>query len=297
MPGRSFFSDNYRYGFNGMEKDDEVAGSGNSYTAEFWQYDSRLGRRWNIDPVDQISISNYAAFRNNPIFFIDPFGNKAGDFYSQSGKYLGTDGENDGKVFVVTDRDEARNIKKTNRKDGVTSVDAVSSAVELPSKTIRSEMTKSVGMDKENPFREYGGVFGVDSDGNEKLIWANPGDEADPSKVGEATINVFDAANPSEQGSLTGIQGTFHTHPSGTVTESPKLDMSSSSTIGGTNTTYKFLQVPSGRDVKNSSNRAQQGLVTGNSYVIGTRSKTVEIYNGSGVQATFPLGKWGEVGK
>jgi hypothetical protein len=45
-------------------------------TAEFWEYDTRLGRRWNLDPVDQISISNYVAFRNNPIFYIDPNGDE-----------------------------------------------------------------------------------------------------------------------------------------------------------------------------------------------------------------------------
>ena len=47
---------------------------GNSYTAEFWQYDPRLGRRWNIDPKSNPSISSYAAFENNPIFYIDPKG-------------------------------------------------------------------------------------------------------------------------------------------------------------------------------------------------------------------------------
>ena len=54
-----------------MEKDDEVSGSGNSYTAEFWQYDSRLGRRWNLDPKPNPSISNYATFANNPIMYTD----------------------------------------------------------------------------------------------------------------------------------------------------------------------------------------------------------------------------------
>ncbi|WMJ74875.1 hypothetical protein RCC89_17155 [Cytophagaceae bacterium ABcell3] len=29
MPGRNYSSQDYRYGFNGMEKDDEVKGSGN----------------------------------------------------------------------------------------------------------------------------------------------------------------------------------------------------------------------------------------------------------------------------
>ena len=57
-----------------MEKDDEIAGSGNSYTAEYWQYDSRLGRRWNVDPVIKYHESSYAAFANNPIWFIDPSG-------------------------------------------------------------------------------------------------------------------------------------------------------------------------------------------------------------------------------
>lgn len=65
----------HRYGFNGMEKDDEVAGHGSSYTAQFWQYDSRLGRRWNIDPVIFPSESPYASFRNNPIVLNDPKGN------------------------------------------------------------------------------------------------------------------------------------------------------------------------------------------------------------------------------
>jgi Lipase (class 3) len=45
-------------------------------TAEFWQYDSRLGRRWNVDPVPDISISSYATFFNNPIWNIDKLGDR-----------------------------------------------------------------------------------------------------------------------------------------------------------------------------------------------------------------------------
>jgi hypothetical protein len=33
----------YRYRFNGQEGDDEIAGIGNIMTAEFWEYDTRLG--------------------------------------------------------------------------------------------------------------------------------------------------------------------------------------------------------------------------------------------------------------
>lgn len=64
----------YRFGFNGQEKDDEVVGTGNLYTAEFWEYDARLGRRWNIDPVDKPWMSPYHAFSNSPIWKVDPNG-------------------------------------------------------------------------------------------------------------------------------------------------------------------------------------------------------------------------------
>ncbi len=74
MPGRSYNSAGYRYGFNGQQKDDEVYGSGNINTAEFWQYDTRLGRRWNVDPVVKPWESGYATFYNNPIAVIDPLG-------------------------------------------------------------------------------------------------------------------------------------------------------------------------------------------------------------------------------
>ncbi len=67
-------SSNYRYGFNGQEKDNEVAGVGNSMTAEFWQYDSRLGRRFNRDPKPNALTSEYACFANNPIWYSDPLG-------------------------------------------------------------------------------------------------------------------------------------------------------------------------------------------------------------------------------
>ena len=74
MPGRSFSSLDYRYGFNGQEKIDEISGSGNHYTAEYWEYDPRTGRRWNRDPIVKAHESPYAAFGNNPIWFIDPLG-------------------------------------------------------------------------------------------------------------------------------------------------------------------------------------------------------------------------------
>lgn len=66
----------YRYAFNGMEKDDEVKGRGNSYDFGARMYDSRLGRWLTIDPLagKYPSISPYVFVANSPIIFIDPDG-------------------------------------------------------------------------------------------------------------------------------------------------------------------------------------------------------------------------------
>jgi hypothetical protein len=65
-----------------------VAGNGNSYTAEYWQYDSRLGRRWNLDPKPNPSISYYACFGNNPILITDINGDTTYKF-NLKGEYIG----------------------------------------------------------------------------------------------------------------------------------------------------------------------------------------------------------------
>ena len=74
IAGRGYSSEAYRFGFNTQEKTDEIAGPGNHNTATFWECDSRLGRRWNLDPKPQIGTSDYVIFRNNPIGFTDVLG-------------------------------------------------------------------------------------------------------------------------------------------------------------------------------------------------------------------------------
>jgi RHS repeat-associated protein len=64
------------YGFQGQEMDDEIKGEGNSYTTEFRQYDTRLGRWLSLDPLAMkyADISPYASYINNPILFEDKNG-------------------------------------------------------------------------------------------------------------------------------------------------------------------------------------------------------------------------------
>lgn len=63
----------YRFGFNGVEKNDEIKGSGNSISFKYRIYDSRLGRFLSVDPLfrDYPWNSTYAFAENDVIRAID----------------------------------------------------------------------------------------------------------------------------------------------------------------------------------------------------------------------------------
>lgn len=83
LPGRNYSSDSYRFGFNGMEKDDEMHGAtGTSYDFGARLYDTRVGRWLSIDPLagQFPTVSPYLFAFNSPIYMIDEHG-KSGRAY------------------------------------------------------------------------------------------------------------------------------------------------------------------------------------------------------------------------
>jgi len=156
----------YRYGFNSQEKDDEIYGTGNSYTAEYWQYDARLGRRWNLDPVVKPWESGYAALSCSPIVFVDPNGDA--DYYTASGKWIGTDGKNDNEIFVVCDRKLIKDVKNTSKQGNYYEVDIQSdrSVLRIPPQNVRE---KAIEQYKETYKNGY--ETGGHSHGSEVTIW------------------------------------------------------------------------------------------------------------------------------
>jgi RHS repeat-associated protein len=73
-PGRVYQAEQYRYSFNGQEREHEITGSPSHSSAEYWMYDSRIARRWEIDPVFISELSPYSTYNLNPIRFNDPKG-------------------------------------------------------------------------------------------------------------------------------------------------------------------------------------------------------------------------------
>ncbi len=79
LEGREFTlagAEDYRYGYQGSEKDDEIKGSGNSYDFGARMYDSRVGRWLTLDPLasEYPHQSDYAFVSNCPILKLDPNG-------------------------------------------------------------------------------------------------------------------------------------------------------------------------------------------------------------------------------
>jgi len=93
----------YRFGMNTQEKDDEIYGKGNASSAEFWEYDTRLGRRWNLDPINRIWESRYSVFGNCPITNIDIKGNVWGN-----GKQMA-------KNYEKSVQDKKANLENANK--------------------------------------------------------------------------------------------------------------------------------------------------------------------------------------
>ena len=51
MPNRNGSTGEYRYGFQGQEKDDEIKGDGNSINYKYRMHDPRTGRFYSVDPL------------------------------------------------------------------------------------------------------------------------------------------------------------------------------------------------------------------------------------------------------
>jgi RHS repeat-associated protein len=270
-------------------------------------YSSSQGRFTSVDPLmasgnagSPQSWNRYSYCFNNPLRFTDPTGMLAGDFYDEEGKRLGTDGRNDGKVYVVTNESEAKQVRATDKKGGTTQLSAVGSAVELPSFDVRQAIGAAVERsnsptsdDKKGGFHEEGITYGTNASGAEQIIVASPGAASNPQTDSHASIALSNFANKADQGALVSVGGTAHVHPKGeiTVTTGPAA-RPGVTVIGGTvtTTTFNFVQAPSARDIQNA--------IPGQTNVVaGARDKKAYIYDNTGVRATMPLKHFLGIGK
>src|SRR6266852_5120103 len=120
--------------------------------------------------------------------------------------------------------------------------------------------------DKRGGFHEEGGQWIVTADGKIVPVPAKPG-PANPKIEGGAHVVPSDAVSPSLKDNAVDLGGTWHVHPSGTLTEEK----------GNARNTKNFNQPPSAKDIKEAG--------SGMNIVVGARDKMMYFYNNSGLIA------------
>ncbi|MCH2200197.1 MAG: hypothetical protein MK081_15595 [Flavobacteriales bacterium] len=104
MPGRTFAQEDYRYGFQGQETDDELKGEGNSVNYKYRMHDARIGRFLSLDPLapDYPHNSPYAFSENRVVDGVELEGLEfANAVRVRNGEYL------DGEVITALETDDA----------------------------------------------------------------------------------------------------------------------------------------------------------------------------------------------
>ncbi len=76
MPGRNFNEGEYRFGFNGKERDDSWFGTGTIYDYGFRIYDARIGKFLSVDPLTKSypMLTPYQFASNTPLMGVDKDG-------------------------------------------------------------------------------------------------------------------------------------------------------------------------------------------------------------------------------
>lgn len=122
QPGRNWNSDQYRFGFNGKENDNEVKGIGNQQDYGMRIYDPRLGRFLSADPLivkmgKYPELTPYQFASNTPIQAIDMDGLEA--YFTSAGKFdrWGSIKGADAPVIII---EKAGDVNGTTLKNNAT---------------------------------------------------------------------------------------------------------------------------------------------------------------------------------
>ena len=221
LPGGAYASiGNYGYGYNGMEKDDELKGSGKTYTTKFRQASTVEGTWWGRDPLEMSMPyqSPYILMSGNPIARIDPNGDA--DYYSQDGDKVGSNDPSDENNYLLVEESDVE-LAENGDFDNFTgkiitfpideNIKAIESAVHRV-----SEPTKD---DEKGGYHEEAVMLGTNTDNGENIVVnMKPGPYVDISK-GE--VGHVDIINPIEAdkekfdylwANLNNIFGVCHIH-------------------------------------------------------------------------------------
>ncbi len=213
------------------------------------------------------SLSPYVYCANNPVKLVDPNGEEIGNYYDVFGHLLGSDGNDDKKIYLVSDQ---QGVSKD--KQGNIVVNNSESVHELPDKKTRNQIIAQLkSNNSKDPNSESGGCYGGP--------WSPENQGVENYHVEWGETNHYDP--PCDKNSMDYHQirpenfvvvFDFHCHGSGSC----KLDWGVFENV--------WTQAPSPKDCANSSSRAAGGRTFA---VFGMRSEKVYFYNKDGTYAVW----------
>ena len=232
-----------------------------------YNLEPELVSRWlSPDPLAEryLQWSPYNYTLNNPIIYTDPDGRSVeGDFYNEKGKRVGTDGINDGKRYIVFNKDEAKAIEATDKGGGTTQLSAIKSGVSV-SKDIMTSADNAVAAQDKTGF-EHGFVGATDGTTSSLITKGEQGAVALGSGYqeleGKGKISEFDV-HTHPQDFVDNKDGTF-------LASVPEPSGVAGKKGGDGDYNYRGLKEGQGK------------VTTANSWVIGMRATATANPNGT----------------
>jgi RHS repeat-associated protein len=275
------------YQYNGKELVEDNGLGWNHYGAR--AYDPAVGRWWVVDPKIGLYYSStpFAFCLGNPLSLIDFDGAQVtGDFYSSSGKHLGSDGKSDGKVYVFAKNSDAKKFKKevkTAVKNGQSKESAVAAAGQNLTKVTldknivagvlqsfqSSQLDTSPGANDAGLHEEGGHATGTL--GSSSVTYWQPGPKKkEGEKAKTYLFNGLSAPTSSD------ILAWWHTHPTTVITDS-----------------YTGREIKSSSEASDHDETAHRGLTadkfSGLSIIIGGHERQVRFFDQNGTQLLMSI--------